>query len=123
MNIPVLIGAVLLIGAALVHILAGEATNIRALLASEIPSGLQQEFRLTWHVAGIDMLVSGGFMLGLAFTDAEGGSLLIAFTALRVTLYGIAALALLLLTRRDLLFKVPQWILFLVIAGLLWLGW
>lgn len=122
MDISLAIGAMLLIGGALVHTFAGEATDIRALLASQIRSGLQQELRLAWHLAGIDMLVSGGFMLGLAFTDVTGERLLVTFTALRVTLYGVMALALLLTTRRDLVFKVPQWMLMLVIAALLWLG-
>jgi hypothetical protein len=47
---------------------------------------------------------------------------LIGFTALRVTLYGLIALLLLLVTQRDQVFKVPQWMLLIGIGLLAWWG-
>jgi hypothetical protein len=123
MNVQLLIAAILVLVGAAIHTIGGEMTDIKHLKRSKIPTGLKIEMRMSWYMAAIDMAVSGIYMLFLAFNDSvEGASLLIGFAALRFTLYGVMAFLLLLISQRDRLFKIPQWILLTVIGLLAWWG-
>ena len=123
MNVQLLIAAILVLVGAAIHTFAGEKTDIKHLKRSQIPTGLKLEIRMSWYMAAIDMAVSGIYMLFLAFNDSlKGASLLVNFTALRFILYGIMAFLMLLITQRDYLSKVPQWILLIAIGLLAWWG-
>lgn len=123
MNLQLLISAALVLIGAIVHTIGGEMTDIKHLLQSKIPANLKVELRMGWYMAAIDMFVSGTYMLFLAFNNSlEGRNLLVGFIALRIILYGIMAFLLLLITQRDHLFKVPQWILLIVIGLIAWWG-
>jgi hypothetical protein len=123
MNGPLLASATLILIGAAVHTVGGEMMDIKHLKRSDVPANLKLELRMSWYLAAIDMAVSGTYLLYLAFNDTlQGARLLIGFTALRVTLYGLMALLLLLVTQRDQIFKVPQWILLIGIGLLAWWG-
>jgi hypothetical protein len=123
MNVQLLIAAILVLVGAAIHTFAGEKTDIKHLKRSQIPAGLKLEIRMSWYMAAIDMAVSGIYMLFLAFNDSlEGARLLVSFTALRITLYGVVAFLLLLITQRDYLFRVPQWVLLIAIGLMAWWG-
>ena len=123
MNVQLLISAVLILLGALIHTIGGEITDIRQLMASRMPTNLKIELRMSWYLAAIDMAVSGVYLLVIALTgDVNGAELFVSFTALRVTLYGVMAFLLLVITQRDHLLKIPQWILLIAIGVLAWFG-
>lgn len=97
-------------------------TDIRHLMRSEIPTSLKAELRMSWYLVSIDMSASGVYLLLVATGTLEPNQLLLGFIALRFLLYGASTLTQLLLTQRDHLFKVPQWILLLAIGLLTWWG-
>ena len=89
---------------------------------SEIPTNLKVELRMSWYLVAIDMAVSGIYMLLVVTGALPENEPLLGFIALRFVLYGASALVLLLLTQRDCLFKVPQWVLLIAIGLAIWLG-
>ena len=96
MNVQLIISAGLILLGALVHTVGGEITDIRHLMQSKIPTNLKIELRMSWYLAAIDMAVSGVYLLVIALNDQIAGvELLVSFTALRVTLYGVMAFLLL----------------------------
>ena len=122
MNIPLFAAAILTLIGAIVHAIGGEKTDIKHLLHSEIPTSLKVELRMSWYLVAIDMAVSGIYMLLVVTGTLPEDGPLLGFIALRFVLYGACALMLLLLTQRDYLFKVPQWVLLMAIGLAIWLG-
>ncbi|MHA2271670.1 MAG: hypothetical protein ACXACI_07395 [Candidatus Hodarchaeales archaeon] len=118
-NFPLLIAGLLTIVGALVHIFAGEKTNIQSLLESNIPRNLKLELRGMWYVGSVVLALSGSVLLWLSFiSDVEKAKWLIFFLALEFFLFSIVFFFLLLATGRDMLLKVPQWILLFAIGVL-----
>jgi len=123
MNIPLLIAALLALLGTLVHEIGGERTNIKQLLQTGMATNLTVELRMVWHLFAVDMAVSAIYLLlvGLGGVLPRSDPLL-GFIALRFVLYGLVALLLVLVTQRDHLLKVPQWLLLLGIGLLVWWG-
>ena len=122
MNIQLFVAAILTLIGAIVHAIGGEKTDIKYLLHSEIPTNLKVELRMSWYLVAIDMAVSGIYMLLVVTGTLPDNEPLLGFIALRFMLYGVSALVLLLLTQRDYLFKVPQWVLLIAIGLVVWWG-
>ncbi|HBH49037.1 MAG TPA: hypothetical protein DDX98_10375 [Bacteroidales bacterium] len=122
MKVRVVVSIVLILAGALVHSIAGELTDIRALLDSSIPDNYKSELRFAWYLVAIDFFVSGSYLLILLVRrKLEANRLLINFIALRFLLYGLAIMVTLIVTMPSLLLDVPQWILLIAIGTLL--GW
>lgn len=123
MNWFLLIAGVLTGLAAVVHALAGERTDIRHLMASDVPLNEKIELRGVWHTFSIAL---GGSALLLFYSVLVNRTLLVdellSGLAIFYILCGLMILGLILGTQRNYLVKVPQWLLLLVIGGLMWWG-
>ncbi|MEM7125725.1 MAG: hypothetical protein AAF702_05335 [Chloroflexota bacterium] len=123
MNWPLLIAGGLTALAALVHALAGERTDIRHLLASDVPTNEKLELRGVWHTFSI-ALAGSAFIAFYSVLVQQTMLLndLLRGLALFYLLCGTMVFLLILGTERRFLLKVPQWLLLLVIGGLMWWG-
>lgn len=123
MNVQFLVGAILLFVAFGIHVFAGEKTDVKELMQSNVPANYKAELRMTFHVIAVDCLISGIYLMILAFNNTIAGTnLLASFTALRFAAYGVMAFFLLLFTKRDHLLKFPQWVSLIAIGGVIWWG-
>ena len=123
MNFLILIAGLLSILSFLMHIIAGEKTNITQLLKTDIQLSQKIEFRSIWYTLGIDLAITGFLLLYIGFQSSLiGYELLILSIYLRFILYGIAVLFTILIIEKRYLFKVPQWLLLLVIGIIVWIG-
>ena len=123
MNFPILIAGIFSLLAALIHIFAGEKTNIAQLLKTDIQLSHKIELRGIWYALGIDLAITGFLLLFIGFMSSLSGyELLIVSISVRFILYGFAILSALLITEKRYLFKLPQWILLFFIGIFLWLG-
>jgi hypothetical protein len=119
-NIPYVAGTALLLLAALVHIVAGELTNVTVLIQSAITAGLRAEWRAVWYIAGLDLLISGLYLFIQFRQRAQAGSTAVRkFIGLRLVFYASAFILAIVLTDAGLLFNLPQWILLALAGGLL----
>ena len=117
MNLLMLIGGILSLIAALIHMVVGEKTDIAQLLKTHIQLNLKLELRGVWYAFGLDLGITSLFLLFLAFKSSlVENELLIVFFSLRFILYGLGILVVILMTNRKYLFKVPQWLLLLAIG-------
>jgi len=123
MNVQFLVAAILLFAALVIHMTAGEKTDVKELMQSNVPAGYKAEIRMTFYVIAVDCLISGIYLMVLAFNRSVAGTNLLAnFTALRFVAYGVMAFFLLLFTKRDHLLKFPQWVSLIAIGGVIWWG-
>ena len=123
MNVQFFVGAMLLFVAFGIHVFAGEKTDVKGLMQSNVPANYKAELRMTFHVIAVDCLISGIYLVVLAFNNTIAGMNLLAnFTALRFAAYGVMAFFLLLFTKRDHLLKFPQWVSLIIIGGVMWWG-
>ena len=117
MNIQWFAASILALVATLVHLFAGEKTDIKHLMLSGMPINLKIEMRMCWYMVAIDMAVSGIYLLGVGLRNMLPMSEpLLRTIALRFVLYGLVALLLILFTQKDHLLKVPQWALLMAIG-------
>ena len=123
MNFPILIAGLLSLLSSLMHIIAGEKTNIVQLLKTDIQLSQKLELRGVWYTLGIDLAITGFLLLFIGFKSSlVGYELLILSICIRFILYGIAILFTILITEKRYLFKLPQWFLLLVIGIIAWLA-
>jgi len=123
MNVQLLVGGIILLAVMVMHFTVSEKGGVSLMLQSSLPKQVKIELRGAWHIIAVDMLVSGVFLVILAFNSAiVGMNLLANFTALRIALYGVLALVLILRMGREYLLKIPQWIVFPAIGGVIWWG-
>ena len=123
MNFLILIAGLFSILSSLIHLFAGEKTDITQLLKTDIQLNHKIEFRGIWYILGIDLVITGFLLLFIGFQSSLiGYQFLILTIILRFILYGVVILFTILITEKRYLFKLPQWILFLVIGIIAWLG-
>jgi len=121
MNVQFFIAAILLFAALVIHMTAGEKTDVKELMQSSVPASYKAEIRMTFYVIAVDCLISGIYLMVLAFNDTIAGMNLLAnLTALRFATYGVMAFFLLFFTKRDHLLKFPQWVSLIAIGGVIW---
>ncbi len=115
-----IIAAGLMILAFLIHVIAGELTDIRALISTSMANVFKLEIRVVWHLVSIDFLISGAFLIIIHFKNSiDKNELLIDFIGLRMLLYGFLFFIMIIFTDVSLLFQAPQWILLICIGLLL----
>lgn len=109
--------------AALVHTFVGERTDIRHLLASDVPMNEKVELRGIWHTFSIALFGSALLSFYAVFVSRPEivDSLLLGLASFYV-LCGLMVLVLIVATQRDHLLRVPQWILLVLIGLLMWWG-
>lgn len=122
MNWFLIAAGILTMVAALIHALAGERTDIRHLMASDVPMNEKIELRGVWHTFSIALFGSALLSFYAAFVSRPAivDSLLIGLASF-YALCGLMVLGLIVTTRRDHLMRVPQWLLLLVIGAIM--GW
>lgn len=108
---------------ALVHAFAGERTDIRHLMASDVPLNEKIELRGVWHTFSLALGGSALLLFYAVFINQTAlVEELLSGLAVFYILCGLMVLGLILGTQRDHLAKVPQWLLLLIIGGLMWWG-
>jgi len=123
MNVQFLVMGIVLLTIAAMHFTVSEKGDVSLMLKSALPKQVKIELRGAWHIIGVDCLLSGIYLVALAFNNTiAGGNLLAGFTALRFALYGVLALVMILRMGRESLLKIPQWIIFPAIGGVIWWG-
>ena len=123
LNVPLLVAGLIAGFAAFVHAIAGEYTDMRHMRSSDMPLNEQIEVRATWHIASITLGLSAILLLVMSFGSLPDQRQTIAqLIAIFYLIGGMVWVGVTLLMRRGMLFKVPQWILLLAIAGLTWWG-
>lgn len=106
-----------------VHTWAGERRDIRNLMSSSVPAGYKLELRAVWHLFGATMLVCAAALFLLSFNRVlEPAGLFGQSIAMLFAVYGVMIAATLLMIQPRRLFRVPQWLVMLAIAGLAWWG-
>lgn len=123
MHWPLLIAGFGTALSALVHTVAGERTNIRHLLQSNVPITEQIEVRAIWHMISLMLALSAGVLIVAAASGlSDSMRVLVRAIAAYYLLCGIVLAATIVITHPRLLLRVPQWLLFQAIAGLAWWG-
>jgi len=123
MNLLILIASILSMLAAIIHMIGGEKTVFDHLLKSDVKLNSKLELRGVWYAFGIDLAITSIFLFFLSFESSlVENQLFIIFCSLRFILYGLGVLFAVLITDRKHFFKVPQWLLLLVIGIITLLG-
>lgn len=127
MNGWFLAAGVYLILVGVAHALGGELANFKNLRGDHMPEGQRAEFRASWHLFTVDLLLSGVIMLALAIPDImpsldSAATEISTIIALRYGLHGLMWLVNALRVSREMLRRAPQWTLMFVAAGLVLLG-
>lgn len=127
MNGWFLAAGVYLILVGIAHALGGELVNFKNLNSDNIPEGQRAEFRASWHLFTVDLLLSGAILLALAIPDVmtsldSAAEAISAIIALRYALHGLMWLVNALRVNRTMLWRAPQWTLMFIAAGLVLLG-
>ena len=127
MNWYFLIAGVIALLAVPVHIWGGESTLKQTPTESfpHIPNGnsniAKQEIRFGWHLVSVDLLLAGLVLVVLAVEPINLIAQLLAIYFVGYSLV-IAVLPLTALRSFETLLRLPQWILTLTIAVLVWVG-
>lgn len=134
MNYPILIAGVLIFLAFLAHLFIGSRGALRARPAAQSASDKAKADEIERHwvqslcvfqMVSVDLALLAVLLLVMGATDRIPHRSTIAMIAAGVvSLWGVAWLLQLLALRRPVsdYFKLPQWILLFVCAGLLWWG-
>lgn len=128
MNTTLIVANVLVLFTFIIHTFAGD----REYKKIEPLSDVKERFRVFWtmgrgafHIVSIDFLFATIGLALINFTDYfEETKLLLDLMALYFLGYGIAFLIALIISRKfpNMFLKMWQWLLMLVIAGLIYLG-
>lgn len=128
MNTTLIVANVLVLFTFIIHTFAGD----REYKKIEPLSDAKERFRVFWtmgrgafHIVSIDFLFATIGLALINFTDYfEETKLLLDLMALYFLGYGIAFLIALIISRKfpNMFLKMWQWLLMLVIAGLIYLG-
>ena len=140
MSEPLLVASILMALAAALHGVLGETAILRAAIGTPLPQlRLPRAFRFLalstsaenidlqwrylragWHFLTIDFIFSTILFAVAAFTPSPALGLMVPVTAVRYTVYAIFWLLIVALHHRSI-FRTPQWVLLLAIAGCAWL--
>ncbi|MEU3430707.1 hypothetical protein [Streptomyces gardneri] len=120
MNGWLLAAGITALGVAVVHIVGGRRDVVRPLLSCGLADEPKRVLHAVWHMASVDLVLSGLALLYLSLTDGAPGTGLVAwFVAAHFIAYAAAFLVVTLSVGwpRPLL-RLPQWILLLPVAAL-----
>ncbi|GEB62350.1 hypothetical protein [Streptomyces gardneri] len=120
MNGWLLAAGITALGVAVVHIVGGRRDVVRPLLSCGLADEPKRVLHAVWHMASVDLVLSGIALLYLSLTDGTPGTGLVAwFVAAHFIAYAAAFLVVTLSVGwpRPLL-RLPQWILLLPVAAL-----
>ncbi len=130
MNVAWLLAGVMCCVMGIVHMMGGEYTlkHIKTDAFPNIPNGdssiAKEEIRFGWHMVTVNLVFSGVVLLLLALTNTTEASLLVRFIAAGYGIYAILIFSLPLFALKQVhtLYRLPQWLLCVIVAGLLVIG-
>ena len=131
MSIPLLLAGLLCLIAAPAHLYGGEYVLRRVSTQAfpQIPNGdasiAKQELRFGWHMVTVDLLLSGLLLVWFGLSGLMPGQQgILIFIAAHFLGYAIVIVLLpvLALRRIEPLYRSPQWLLCLLVAGLTFAG-
>ena len=126
MNLPFVIAGILLLAACAVHTVVGDKEQRQLRPATDGDHfGHWLTGRCVFHIASIDLLVQGAVLLLLGIGVLPYAWPLVALLLVLQSGYLIAWLATLLASRARAgdYGRQAQWVLFLAVLVLLWVGW
>jgi hypothetical protein len=105
-----------------IHVVAGGRSVVRPLLTGPLPAEPKRTLHVVWHLVTADLLLSSVVLLALAWTAAPSTPLVL-FIAAQYVAYAVVFLLVTLAADwpRPLL-QLPQWMLFLPVGVLAFIG-